>query len=532
VAAYRLKLALAGVGVAGLVAEGAALVNGVDVPSAALDLAAGWALLIAAVATKASSRARMMLLAVAGGLWFVGTPTVVGGGVGDVAAWGASLYCAPLAAALLARPKAWPARRIDRGVVLLAGVRGVIPALAASDTVSVAFGLLLGRSGIGQRSDREDLPRRALSAFGIALAAAAGLRRAGQGAEAGSLLVATSVVACGVSLTLVERRRRLNASSVAELVVDLGRLPDARSFEGRLGDALADPRLRLLYRFETGAGWLDATGARVPSPETRGDRFVTEVQIDGGGAAALIHARGALEDLGLRTAVLSAIRLAITRLELAAEAAAQLDALAASRGRLGVAATVERDRFAAAVAAGPGELLVEASGELEAAEAPPELAELVRAALDELRSARNDLGASVAGATAAAVAARGLAASLGDLAERAAAECDIQLGRATVPDQIAVAAWYVAAEAVANALKHAQAATITIAVRVAGEELLLEVIDDGVGGADPDGHGLRGVASRLADVGGRLEVASRPGDGTTIAAGLPLRATVSRASLS
>jgi signal transduction histidine kinase len=256
---------------------------------------------------------------------------------------------------------------------------------------------------------------------------------------------------------------------------------------------------------------------------------VTEVETAGGGAAALIYQREALDDRGLRNAVLAAVRLAVTRLGLAAEAAAQLDALAASRARLAAAAVEERDRFAADVATGPGALLVGAARELDAAGpyAPVPLAELLQGARDELKLARRDLKATVSGDIAATVGARGLEASLHDLARRAGTACDIRLGGLDPPEEVAVAAWYVAAEAVANALKHAHAATIAIAARSAGQLLVIEVADDGVGGADAGGRGLTGLAIRVTEKGGRLAVASRPGGGTIVSARLPLSAGAS-----
>jgi signal transduction histidine kinase len=82
-------------------------------------------------------------------------------------------------------------------------------------------------------------------------------------------------------------------------------------------------------------------------------------------------------------------------------------------------------------------------------------------------------------------------------------------------------AYYVASEALANAAKHARATAVTISARRLDGDLLVEVDDDGVGGADPDGSGLRGLADRVAALDGRLRVHSPPGSGTCITAELP-----------
>jgi signal transduction histidine kinase len=78
-------------------------------------------------------------------------------------------------------------------------------------------------------------------------------------------------------------------------------------------------------------------------------------------------------------------------------------------------------------------------------------------------------------------------------------------------------------EGLANAAKHSAARKVAIDVRLDGAALVLDVVDDGVGGADPDGAGLRGLADRVAATGGRLQVTSPSGAGTRLTAVLPCR---------
>ena len=86
-------------------------------------------------------------------------------------------------------------------------------------------------------------------------------------------------------------------------------------------------------------------------------------------------------------------------------------------------------------------------------------------------------------------------------------------------------AYFCAAELLANAAKHSSATRIEIRVTGKADTLLLEVGDDGTGGADPArGSGLAGLAQRAAVVDGRLSVSSPPGGPTRITAELPLRA--------
>jgi signal transduction histidine kinase len=91
-----------------------------------------------------------------------------------------------------------------------------------------------------------------------------------------------------------------------------------------------------------------------------------------------------------------------------------------------------------------------------------------------------------------------------------------------LPEAIELAAYFVVAEALTNVAKYAGATHAKVNVGQHNGRLVVEVADDGVGGADPEnGTGLRGLADRLAVIEGRLEVDSPPGRGTTIRARIP-----------
>jgi signal transduction histidine kinase len=91
------------------------------------------------------------------------------------------------------------------------------------------------------------------------------------------------------------------------------------------------------------------------------------------------------------------------------------------------------------------------------------------------------------------------------------------------PPEIEASAYFVVAEALTNVAKHSGADSADVRVWVDHRVLHVDVRDDGVGGAHPDGSGLLGLHDRLAALGGRLRVESPPGHGTRIAATLPLR---------
>ncbi|WP_061293725.1 sensor histidine kinase [Herbidospora cretacea] len=116
----------------------------------------------------------------------------------------------------------------------------------------------------------------------------------------------------------------------------------------------------------------------------------------------------------------------------------------------------------------------------------------------------------------------GLADALAGVAERAGVPvkvvCDLP-GRP--PEPVETAAYFVVSEAVTNAAKHARASGVTVEVRRCARMVVVRIHDDGVGGADPAGGGMSGLARRVAALDGRLTVTSPPGGPTTIEAELP-----------
>jgi signal transduction histidine kinase len=117
---------------------------------------------------------------------------------------------------------------------------------------------------------------------------------------------------------------------------------------------------------------------------------------------------------------------------------------------------------------------------------------------------------------------RGLAAALASLADRSAVPVTVDVELAERPPAaVETAAYFVAAEALANATKHAGPARVTMTIRRYGDVLDVRVADDGRGGADPGGNGLTGLRRRVEALDGRLEVTSPRGGPTTIHAELP-----------
>jgi len=91
-----------------------------------------------------------------------------------------------------------------------------------------------------------------------------------------------------------------------------------------------------------------------------------------------------------------------------------------------------------------------------------------------------------------------------------------------LPGPIEAAAYYVVSEAVANVVKHAGASSVHVGLEAMNGSFLIDVVDDGRGGADAAGSGLRGLADRIEALDGRLLVDSPPGAGTRVRAAIPL----------
>ncbi len=156
--------------------------------------------------------------------------------------------------------------------------------------------------------------------------------------------------------------------------------------------------------------------------------------------------------------------------------------------------------------------------------APDAVPGLLEAAQTELALALEEIRELVRGLHPRILSDHGLAPAIRALAERALLPVEIvELPAKRLRPAVEAAVYYVVAEALANAAKHASATIVT--VRVAEEECgtIVEVADDGVGGADPAGGGLRGLADRVAALDGQFAVSSVPGAGTALRAEFPTR---------
>jgi signal transduction histidine kinase len=205
----------------------------------------------------------------------------------------------------------------------------------------------------------------------------------------------------------------------------------------------------------------------------------------------------------------------------------QEDELRRSRARIVEAGDVERRRLERNLHDGAQQRLVSLSLGLRLAQArlksdPQDAERLLEGAAEELSHALAELRELARGIHPAVLTDRGLVAALETLAARAPLPVDLELPEDRLPEPVEAAAYYVVSEALANVTKYAAASAVAISVTQLNGSAVVEVADDGVGGADPTrGSGLRGLADRVESLDGRLHVESAPGSGTKIRAEIP-----------
>ena len=214
------------------------------------------------------------------------------------------------------------------------------------------------------------------------------------------------------------------------------------------------------------------------------------------------------------------------------ERKAQEAELRASRSRIVEAADEARRKLERNLHDGAQQRLVSLSLALRLAQAkvrddPDGAEQILGAAGEELTQALAELRELARGIHPAVLTDRGLPAALEALAARAPLPVELSTSLdGPLPGPVEAAAYYVVSEALANVAKYAEASAVRVRAERQNGRVLVEVADDGVGGADPRaGSGLRGLADRIEALDGRLEVESATGAGTKVRAVIPLSAS-------
>jgi signal transduction histidine kinase len=324
------------------------------------------------------------------------------------------------------------------------------------------------------------------------------------------------------------RARLLQGGAVSDLMTRLADPPRPGGLRDAVADALEDPSLELVYWLPERQRYVDFRGRDYELPDDDPRRAVHAVTRDEQCIAAIIYDATLPEAESHVQAVGAAASLALFNERLEAELRAKVDELRASRERMLRIGLEERRRLERDLHDGAQQRLVSMALNIRMARArlnedPLAADKLLESAGAELDSALAELRELARGIHPAVLTDRGLGTALETLASRAPVPVELaELPEERLPEAVELAAYFVVAEALTNVAKYADASHATVEVARENGRVLVEVADDGVGGADPDGgSGLRGLADRLAVLEGRLEIDSERGRGTTIRARIP-----------
>jgi signal transduction histidine kinase len=319
---------------------------------------------------------------------------------------------------------------------------------------------------------------------------------------------------------------RLSRGGIADLAIELGQGVPLGGLRAALARALRDSTLELAFPAPDGDGLVDSDGRLLDLPAGEdGTRGVVRLERDGELLAILIYDPAVeAEDPGRVAAVASVAGMALENERLAAQVRAQLEEVRASRARIVEAGDAERRRIERDLHDGAQQRLVALAMRLDQARGTSSGAEeVIDATTAELLAAIREVRDLARGLHPTILTERGLAAAVEVLVERAPIPVRAAIHEGRLPAEVEAAAYFVIAEALTNAARHAQASAISVEAIMEGDELRVAVSDDGHGGADPTaGSGLQGLADRIAAVGGSLSVDSSPESGTTIRASIPI----------
>lgn len=322
-------------------------------------------------------------------------------------------------------------------------------------------------------------------------------------------------------------RARIARGRVADLVLQLGAKPDQPTLREVLARTLGDPSLDVAYAVPGTADFVDLEGRAIVMPAASAGRAVTKLERDGDTVALLIHDPALMEQPELLGSVSAATRLALDNERLQAEVRAQLEDVRASRARIVAAGDAERRRVERDLHDGAQQRLVTLALALQLAQgqasaSDPRLPETLERATTELELALAELRELARGLHPTVLVEDGLAAAVESLADRSPVPVNLSAPETRFAPELEATAYFVVAEALTNVAKYAQATRARVHIDRRDGVLVVEVVDDGVGGADAGrGSGIRGLDDRVAAAGGRLTVTSRPGEGTTIRADIP-----------
>jgi signal transduction histidine kinase len=336
-----------------------------------------------------------------------------------------------------------------------------------------------------------------------------------------------ALTALPLAILWVLLRARLARSHVGELVVHLEQTTPT-DLRDELAVALEDPTLEVGLWLPEQREYVDANGVSIEVPEEGPERAVTLIEHEGEPLAVLVHDPTLRDEPKLVEAVAAAARLALVNARLHAEVRAQLETVQESRARIVTAADEERRRIERDLHDGAQQRLVALALELRSAQrqldasGDADVERLLASTADELQVAVEELRSLAQGIHPGILTQGGLAHALEALAARAPLPVTVEATSERFPPDVEATAYFVACEALTNVVKHARASRVAIDAHQDDGMLVIDVSDDGNGGAEQGGGtGLRGLTDRVEARGGRLVVESVPGAGTRVRGEIP-----------
>jgi signal transduction histidine kinase len=510
------------------------------------------------------------------GLFWLTAALYLAGGVGghEAGPWPVIEYLAravtfvPLAAVLLRYPEARIQRRYERLYLIVAGStlfllrlvemtlaepaqfghsastwwptvwpssEALMPVDEAAAIADAVFSILLVPLVVARMRRTAAIDRRMLQPVMVA-AAAVGIV---SGIDALLLFdpdiepVFVVTVIQGVALLLVPAallvaalRRRLSQAAVGDLVRALARPVTIDRIRSALRTSLADPRVEIAYWLPEAAAYFDTDGRPYDPAVVRTERTAVQVTASDGGPLALVDVdRSMRRHPELLDATMGAAALALENGRLQADVRAQLVEVHESRARLVDAADTARRRIERDLHDGAQQRLVALKLALgiarRSARSPIEIT-LIDRTRHELQAAIDELRALARGIHPAVLTEAGLEAAITGLVERLPLDVEVDVPPDRWPPPIEATAYFVTCESLANTVKHSGARHALVTVATEPGTIVLQVADDGAGGAElKPGGGLHGLQDRVMAIGGTLSVISPEGRGTEVVAWLP-----------
>ncbi len=331
--------------------------------------------------------------------------------------------------------------------------------------------------------------------------------------------------AVSAAFVLSAVQMKLARAGIAELATELAQSATVERVSDSLRRALSDPTLEVLYWVSEQQVYVDAEGV-VRNPSHDSDRRIATTVTAEGAPLAIILADPALRrNRSLVDSAVAVSRLAMENAQLQASLRSQLVAVRDARMRLLHTGLEQRRRLERDLHDGAQQRLLALSmrlGVIQNSTTNPTTAAAVERAQHELQQALDELRDLAHGLYPAVLSQAGLGAALEAVVERLPVPVNADITRSRFHPDVESAAYLIACEALTNACKHAGECTVHLAIARNGEDLVIDVSDDGLGlwrldGASPP----RAIRDRVDAMGGSVSITSGPGLGTRLIVEIP-----------